>query len=416
MRAGADTTADAGDTGNNDPFSPGDTPDVAPNNPEPGLIVDERPAGADPGACSQELDSDITIPTVLTNGPAECDYRLVRNIEVNSLLSIEPGVVVRADADSGINVAGGEIQSVGTSTERITFEGMNHLPGYWDGIDFDRGRASRFESTDIADAGQECPIVFCADGAVIFDEVTISFVDSSVSNSYVFGMIISEDVLIEEFSNNRFFDNVYAGLAVDARHVPSLDSASNYSGGDQPNGSPYVDVSGRDLGEGVLHRWKALEAPYLISPFLTYTGGTLLLEPGVEMVFGEDAWLEIEGNATLTAVGTAEQPIVFRGLRDEPGYWDTVRFDESPWDTNVFDHAEFRNSGNTDGLVSGFGAIYLNGDSQVAIGNTAFVDNDRWAVNCSNSDFDETVVVLGPGNTFTNNATGDIDTECIVRQ
>lgn len=188
---------------------------------------------------------------------------------------------------------------------------------------------------DIKDAGQVCSISFCPDVGVYIDNTTLSFTNSSVSNSYVIGMSIASDTRIEAFSNNRFYGNALTGLYMAVELIPKLDAASDYYGVAAANGNPYVGVSSGAQESGDVFRWKALNAPYYIRAYLDIEGGILELQPGVELVFGSEAWMTVEGNGVLKALGTATDPIIFRGSQARPGHWDGIRMSDTNFNTNI---------------------------------------------------------------------------------
>ena len=380
--------------------------------PEPPTTPETPP---DSGACAVTLSGDVTVPTTLTNSAAACDYLLDGYVQISSTLVVEPGVVIRATQDASVSVDGGQILALGTPDARITVEGLNHVAGYWDGIEFFEGRESAFDYVDIKDAGQECGS-FCDAGGLVLKNVTVSLANSTVSNSYVDGLHISSDVLLTRFENNRFYGNTFAGIRLGVNDVPMLDAASDYAGGAEPNGTPYVDVSSGEQTAGEPFRWKKLNAPYLIDGYFNVKGGTLVLEPGVAMVFGDAGWMTVQGNGVLQAVGTAAEPITFKGLVEQPGYWEGLTFDESPWEENRLEYVEMRHSGSTEAITNAFGAVSLEYGSSVYLGNSVIADNAKFGITCYNFDNPDTanVLNLGPGNTFSNNASGDIDPECGV--
>ena len=180
------------------------------------------------------------MPTTLANTASGCDYLLQGYIEITSTLVIEPGVVIQAAQDTRLRVDGGQILAAGTPDARITFEGVNHIAGYWSQIEFIEGRESRFEYVDIKDAGQVCTrYAGCPDAAFVLDDVTLSFANSTISNSYVHGLYTDDKrTFLPNFENNRFYNNVWAGVVIDGNYVPVLDASSDYVGGAEPNGNP----------------------------------------------------------------------------------------------------------------------------------------------------------------------------------
>ena len=145
-------------------------------------------------------------------------------------------------------------------------------------------------------------------------------------------------------------------------------------------------------------------------------GGALVLEPGVEIVFGEESWLTVRGNGVLSAVGTAAAPITFRGLVAQPGYWDGITIWDSPWEGNVLSYVQIHHSGFTGGALDAYGAVRLRDDSRVNISSSVIADNAQFGVSCDEpSNYGGSPnLVLGAGNAFSNNAAGDIDPDCGV--
>ncbi len=60
---------------------------------------------------------------------------------------------------------------------------------------------------------------------------------------------------------------------------------------------------------------------YLVEFTIAKTDGSVTFEPGAEVAFAANAGLNLIGDATLSAQGTAEQPVVFAGQTAGPGSW-----------------------------------------------------------------------------------------------
>lgn len=363
-----------GDPNNGDP-NPGTGGSNLPIDPVSGIPT----TGS--AACLYILDEDITSPTQLVNSPSACDYVLDGWVEVRSDLLIEPGVGIRANANATLVIEGGRVIADGTAELPIVMDGQAHTAGFWNGINFRNGRESVFDHFHVADAGQVCAILFCPDVGFILDEVTVSFTNSSVSNSYVIGMNITDDTELTAFSNNRFFGNGSAGLVIGAENVPMMDAESDYSGGSLPNAIPMLRVSNGGHNQGRVYRWKKLSSPYYIPSYFDPAGGRWIIEPGVEIVMGEEAWITIEGNAVVEAVGTAAEPIIIRGNQPNSGYWKNIRFRDSPWESNRFEHVDIRHWGNRGGVVSAFSAFDLN-DSRMTLDNVSITNGRGAGVLC----------------------------------
>ncbi|MCX7782287.1 MAG: hypothetical protein N2318_01435 [Meiothermus sp.] len=284
-----------------------------------------NPGGGNPGGgpCATVVHGDVTVPTQAVNGSSACDYLVDGFIKLESTLIVEPGTVIRFTKDSSLWVEGGELVAVGNPNARITLEDQSPIQGFWNGITLSSqaGRVD-LQYVDLKDAGQTCTIPYCSQGALRgYGGGQLTLKHSTISNSYVHGAILDESLV--EFANNHFYGNRWNGLVIDAAKVPLLDGASDYAGGDKPNGDPGVRLSG-GTSVSTATTWKKLNAPYFLGSYVKVEA-TLTLQPGVRFV-ADGGWLSIEPGGTLLAVGTASEPIVFTGVTETPGAWDGIYF------------------------------------------------------------------------------------------
>lgn len=402
------TACGGGPSGEGTP-TPAPTPNPNPNpTPSPTPTPNPTPTPA-PGTCANRLSGviDLTVATVMTNGPAACDYLIDGYLNVTSVLTIEPGTVVRFGQDAEVRISeGGVLNSVGTPGARIRLEGLNKTRGYWDGLSFGGGaRESRIEYTDIESAGQTG---YLKNGAGISGiDGILTFRNNTVSGSYAHGMVIPSDdrLLVRSFAGNRFFDNVGFGLKVSATQTGVLDAASDYLGGNQPNGLPYVKIDWDDVYGDTT--WRKIDAPYFVSIALYYKGGLLTVEPGVRVVMDDGATLNIHGGA-IRAVGTAQDPIVFTGVTQQKGSWDGIDFFYSRHDANVLQNVRVLYGG-------GNGAnVYVGHGSSLRISDSHVAHSSGYGLCLESLDFGNAYATLdvGSGMTYESNAAGNVNLEC----
>jgi hypothetical protein len=370
----------------------------------------ETPGGDTPGGgagqCTYSWAEDITVPSRLVNSPAACDYLLEGNVDIKSLLEIEPGTVIKAAKDATIYVEGGDLIAVGTANARITLEGFSPLQGYWRGISISTEAGDiKLEYIDLKDAGQTCSTQGCRPAAIKgFGGGQVTLKNSSISNSYVNGAILEEWLV--EFSNNRFYGNREHGLIIDADRVRLLDEASDYAGKDKANGNPGVELQG-GTEMTTADTWKKLNAPYVIESYVEILD-ELTLEPGVEIV-GDGGWIAFTDGGTLKAIGTAAQPIIMRGIRSGQGVWGGLQF--SVYNNSVGNRLEYvklSDGGSGDSIVAD--GLITNYEAEIYIANSSFTNSSSWGISCNSSG--EALVEVGPGNTFSDNAAGDIESFC----
>lgn len=326
------------------------------------------PGPVDPATCRVAVTSDFTVPTLLENGPEECDYYFPGSADglvsysVSSDVLIEAGTVLQFGQNAILYVRDeGRLTAVGAAEERIVFEGVLPVHGSWYGICFEDNRESRLEYVDVrwggknyGSSGANCRggiAGMWTDGS--HEPVHIS--DTTVSGSYVNGLS-AHNLTLGEFADNAFFGNLEYGVVIPAEQVSKLDAGSDYSGVEHgaPNEQQFVYAAGSFTDPGEVHVWPALNAPYAAfrderirySDSITVDDGTtLVLSPGTTIFFDGDSGLYVYGGSALGMAGTEDAPVVLTGLHNEPGSWNGVRISNSAADLR---HVEIMFAGRDD--------------------------------------------------------------------
>jgi len=354
--------------------------------------------------CTYLIRDEIEEPTVLKDTPAACDYLLGGFVTVSSKLTIEPGVVIRAtekaflNVEKGEGIDKGELDIVGTPDKRIVFEGEKSLKGYWRGLELEDIQESRLHYVDIRDTGYECR--YCNKAALSLENTPVSLQNVTVSNGLLTGLYVDKDSQLLEFSSNRFFANDGAGLSLEsAETLTQLDTESDYSGSDKPNGLPYIRVSNAELEDDTSRRWKGLNAPYFFRYSVDVQAGSLALDPGVDIIVS-GAEFKIDANAQLSAQGTASAPITFRGENDEQKDWEGVYLYGSLG--NTLKHVNIKNAE---------WGVYLEDEASLSLSDS-FIQAE-YGVACDIGYFktDKNTLELGPNNRF-ETVQFDVDPDC----
>lgn len=98
------------------------------------------------------------------------------------------------------------------------------------------------------------------------------------------------------------------------------------------------------------HLKSGLSLCYIVTEQLTVgTDVNLKIDPGVKILFEDDAGLTVH-EGSLSARGTAEQPIIFSARRPEPGAWAGIRFMDSSSADNILEHVVIEYGGATPGF------------------------------------------------------------------
>ncbi|MEM7417747.1 MAG: Ig-like domain-containing protein [Gemmatimonadota bacterium] len=101
---------------------------------------------------------------------------------------------------------------------------------------------------------------------------------------------------------------------------------------------------------------------------LAVNDGTLTVEPDVEVSFGPSGSLSINGDARLSAIGTALMPITFTST-DPASHWRGIRFDDSRSADNRLEYVTVENGGSDQwsGATYSASGLLLEGNSLVNI-------------------------------------------------
>lgn len=304
------------------------------------LVLEKIPTGE---TSSVIISRNIDQPTTLTNlicDPDQPDYIVTDLIDVDDILTIEPGVIVAFEANAGLNIDrfnDGVLIAKGTTSDPITFTGVAKTKGFWRGI--------LVESNDVRNEMDYVIVEYAGSdviannikggvrGAVAIDGSSgglfgsLKLTNSIIRENDGYGLVAEWIGLIRTFSNNTFEDNTNAAVITEAPNVAILDAGSSYTGG---NGYEGVEIFGNSAGNELVNNstWKAFAdgSTYYVSKSIEIES-TLTIQPGATfefeanqtMIFNQDQFGPQDG--VLIAEGTATAAITFTGFSKTPGYW-----------------------------------------------------------------------------------------------
>ncbi|MFW5966991.1 MAG: hypothetical protein ACOCV2_05705 [Persicimonas sp.] len=357
--------------------------------------ANERPAVED----CETLDSAPTADVAL-----EGCYRVTDALYVEDdvLVTVEPGTWFLFDANAGLQMNGARLKAEGTEEAPITFTGVEEVPGYWRGLDF--------RSTNSPDNVLDHVVVEYGGGekwgtsgsffANInlndFDGATrVQITNSTLRHSEGFGMAVRNESVLESFEDNTVTDNE-APARISANRVEQLGTTSEFEG----NEDDHIHVYG-DVVDAVT--WPRLDVPYLMQELVTVEEEAYLtIAPGTTLIFTQDTGIwAYEG--ILTAQGTADEPILFTGVEQIPGYWLGLEFHATNSGDNIIEHAVVEYGGSDTFPSSGSGVanitvtdfygatrLRLNETTVRASGDAGlYIRQDSVVEGCSNVTFEE---------------------------
>lgn len=347
---------------------------------------------ADASLCDQnEILEDTTWEDVVPGNEIDYVVQCAISIKNNALLTIEPGVVIAFEGESsGIFTSeGGGLKAIGTLTDPISFIGTSDNKGVWKGIYFGSTHPeNRLEGVMVMNAGRTASGQSGEKGAVQLsrdEDSAAAIVNCTISNNEGYGLFITDESDLEEFSGNSISDNEEAPVALFFNQVGALDFSSDYQG----NGKNYIEVRENEIEDNMVNM-PLLNVPYRFVESKRYdiknalnieAGNTLEFTGGAGFRLGEQASDCANTSGSLNATGTMENPITFQGVVSGKGTWLGIGFNSSsPNNKLIYCNVS---GGGSSKLYNGaqFAAnITLQCNSRVTIQNSTITESGEFGI------------------------------------
>jgi len=293
------------------------------------------------------------------------------SIQSGATVTIEAGTQVIAGPDSsldvGWNTQTATLKAVGTAESPIRFCGEQGDAGFWRGILVEPNVTSnsQLHHVLISDAGA-------------MTEALRLVADIDVQNVQVRNSQ-KDGVRAEDFKAGSSGLSV-EGAAGTAVVLTSSNAIEHFPVGGvfKSNGSNVLAIDFDSITADA--RFRNVGIPYYQELSVDVYKAKLTLDPGVVYHFGADAGLEIGWNgnpASLSAVGSADEPIVFDGATPTSGFWQGILIRDKVTTDSKLSNVEVRHGGGNDGFalevrapITLDGVLVSDNDAGVFIGNT----------------------------------------------
>ena len=307
--------------------------------------------------CSNQLQSGSYSEDLVV--PAGCSF-VDGGITITSNYNINfaPGASLIFHDGDGLRIeTGASITADGTQAQPILLTSVSQLAGYWDGV-------TLINSNDLKNSLRYVTIEYA--GQAGLGNANLTLYGSSpgnylqmhkvnLSDSQGYGLYVSENSRLVNFSQNNFKRNTLGAIQMAANDVSQLDEASDYRG----NMLDYIVVTnGRRVTN--TQTWPKTNAAYFVDG-LEIANANLTISPGSTLVFEHDTQLRVDSDAALTAQANVDKPIVFTSEDGYAGDWGGIRFLSSNSPNNILDYVIVEYAGGAVG--NGSGAIVTYGAS-----------------------------------------------------
>ncbi len=259
------------------------------------------------------ISQDITVNTTWTKAASPYNVTQFIRVRPGVTLTVEPGVEVAFDQHASLRVEG-VLTAQGTANEPILFTGSTKQPGAWNGITISNVAAQPAQAI-LDHVIVEYAIYVGMEGA---GNVEINYANADIRNS-IFrlgggnGLVISSSATAT-IADSSFTNNTLQALRINYGAQSTL-ALSNLSASGNGTLNAVVYASGNVAGALVLNK---MGLPYVFKGgFDVEKTGHLTINPGVQVQV--DTGFYVDG--ILTAVGTADEPILITGIKQQPGGW-----------------------------------------------------------------------------------------------
>jgi hypothetical protein len=230
-------------------------------------------------------------------------------------LEIAPGVEVRMGAEAQLIVgysSPAAMRAVGSDAAPVKFTALdpNAKAGAWPAVRVSSLGEGTFDHVTFEDGGA------ADDGALQVDGDGSASVTACTFRRNTIGVVVGERSKLRAFDRNLFEGNDKAALSVWAAQLGALGSGNRYGAKEriQLRGGRVVATT----------TWHAQGAAIEVLDALAIDGRTTLtIEAGATFLQKDKTYWEVGASdaGSIKLLGTAERPITFAGLRDEPGAW-----------------------------------------------------------------------------------------------
>ncbi|WP_375579249.1 PKD domain-containing protein [Marivirga tractuosa] len=348
-------------------------------------------AEVQPVIIDENFDENSTLENIYDDSSLP-DYRVVSDIAINALLTINPGVKIEFVENVGFNVSSeGSLSAIGTESDSIIFTGLNETPGYWKGLYFSDSESNANELT-------YCRVSY--GGSTEFNS-TIGkgnigigyFLGSSnlkVNNTLIRdadGRGITLDyranARFPEFTNNVIKNNNGTAMYISILAAGDIDGNTVIENNQKDAVEVFTASSSASVSEDA--NWSALnnDIPYHINANID-VNAELTLDAGVILEFGSDNYMRVTSTGTLIAIGTESEPILFSGINKTSGFWRGLYFVDTNNVLNELNYVTLEYGGSTEISStigkSNLGVSYFLGTSKLKINNVISRNSDGYGL------------------------------------
>lgn len=280
--------------------------------------------------------------------PPGVPYRQTQHVDVYEAAEVvfAAGVAYRfgvdTDLEIGWNDQAATLTVEGTAEAPVVFSGDVAEPGFWRGITIHSNVTtnSRISHAEVRDGGGGSAPVLTIESPISLEHLTLA--------GNQIGASVARQGLAATSTDLNITGTKGRPMVIEPTAWTTVPTGGSYAGNDDDR----IEVSGVDL-HGVTGTIRAVGVPYFVSTSIdVYEDSSLTFEAGVEVEMGPDTDLEFGWNNQATEViaeGTAESPIVFRGVDPVAGWWRGLKINSNVLSSSKLIHVHVLHAGQSGG-------------------------------------------------------------------
>lgn len=308
------------------------------------------------------------------NSELAVDYIVTCKMEIDDDVTIEPGTIISFQENAGFEINdNGSLVSNGTAAAPVTFTGVNKTKGYWAGVIFySKDSKNKLSYTNVEYAGGDKFNSNNDRGAIVlYGEASFKMDHCHITNSSTYGLNANYNQVNMTLSNNTYSGNDVP-MTVVSDLINMISSTDSYVG----NINNYVRLVNNISGINVPTVMRKLDVSYKMEyvstvPFLEIFSD-MTIEPGVIIEFSTSTGLYVKQTGSLYAVGTAQNPVIFRGFTKQAGSWRNITYEFTNSVKNQLKNVKIQHAGGDPTQTQG--AVYMWAEPTLTLENVEFSD------------------------------------------
>jgi len=312
----------------------------------------------------------------ITEDPDIPDYIVTSTLSMTAKLRIDPGVRIHVTSDALIRIRpNGTIEANGTSAEPIIITGASNMAGYWRGIwsessDFD----NVLNHVHISGAGSNNITTSAPRTGLHVSGARLNINHCTFSNINGYGISVTSTNVQIPLENCSFSENEQGAMRITAAQMRFIDSETDFNNHE-------IVITGATLNDDINHVWPAAKNGNYVFTSTISVFDNVTIEAGAVLLFDNDVLLRFRGGSgKYQALGTEDNPIIFKGSVEQPGSWRGTTIESSNLE-NRFEHVHYHHAGHSN-LLSGYGraAVGFSSDARGTFSNVHFDDIDGYGI------------------------------------